>query len=120
MGIAEKSPLVRPGRSGTIPALFMFSSRWEIARMCRVLLLLVLALLPPLVGCQDYFDEIHNRWFEPGPASIQRSRAVRFDPYPDQAAGPKVEGGRPLEYQQPPAEPARAQQWRSPWGTAVR
>jgi hypothetical protein len=38
------------------------------------------------------------RLFNPGPAPYQRQRAVQFDPYPDQDAGPSVAGGRPLDY----------------------
>lgn len=36
--------------------------------------------------------------FNPGPAGYQRQQAVQFDPFPDQDAGPKIEGGRPLDY----------------------
>ena len=46
----------------------------------------------------------------------QQLRAERFDPYPEVDTGPEVVGGRPRDYQVPMSEPARAQQWRSPFG----
>lgn len=44
----------------------------------------------------------------PGTTKVQRERAQVFDPYPQTAVGPDVDGGRPREYMQPPAEPTRA------------
>lgn len=71
-----------------------------------------LALLLPLAGCASYPP---LNWFQPGPAPVQQSRAVRFDPYPEKEVGPEVVGGRPREYQAPPSEPVRSQQWQNPW-----
>lgn len=44
----------------------------------------------------------------PGPAAYQQSRAQRYDPYPENDAGPAIDGGRPRDYQTPVAEPSRA------------
>ncbi len=44
----------------------------------------------------------------PGPAPIQRARAIQHDPYPLNDIGPEVVGGRPREYQQPLPEVDRA------------
>lgn len=44
----------------------------------------------------------------PGPASFQQARAQVFDPYPENEPGPRIEGGRPLEYERPVAEVERA------------
>ncbi len=48
------------------------------------------------------------RWLHPGPADYQQQKAVRFDPYADNDAGPTVVGARPRDYDKPLAEPARA------------
>ncbi|MDZ7617255.1 MAG: hypothetical protein U1E05_09635 [Patescibacteria group bacterium] len=44
----------------------------------------------------------------PGTASDQQARAEKFDPYPENEAGPAVEGGRPREYTKPIPEVDRA------------
>jgi hypothetical protein len=44
----------------------------------------------------------------PGTAPYQRALAERYDPYPDNETGPPVVGGRPLEFQHPPAETQRS------------
>jgi hypothetical protein len=44
----------------------------------------------------------------PGSAPVQQSRAVRFDPYPENEPGPALVGVRPREYEKPIAEPSRA------------
>jgi hypothetical protein len=44
----------------------------------------------------------------PGPAYAQRSDAIQHDPYPLNDIGPEIVGGRPLAYQQPLNEVARA------------
>ena len=49
----------------------------------------------------------------PGTAEDQQARALRFDPYPESEPGPAVGGGRPLDYEKPPAEVLRAR-W-LPW-----
>lgn len=57
------------------------------------LLLVIASVL--LAGC----GTTGPNWFRPGPASYQQAAAERFDPYPENEAGPKVEGSRPREYQ---------------------
>lgn len=50
-------------------------------------------------------------WSEPpGTINYQRSAAVIHDPFPDNAIGPPVVGGRPLGYQFPPSEAVKAQE----------
>ena len=44
----------------------------------------------------------------PGTAEVQQARAEQFDPYPENEPGPKVVGGRPMQYEEPPAEVSRA------------
>jgi hypothetical protein len=56
----------------------------------------VLGLLVTAVGCNPSVSL--PRLAGPGPAWFQRRNAVQFDPYPDQDAGPAIEGGRPLDY----------------------
>ncbi len=73
--------------------------------------LVVLVLVSPLVGCQGMR---RPQWFNPGPIDYQRQQAQRFDPYPDQDVGPRMEGTRPPGYQQQGAEPTRAR-WNE-WG----
>ena len=55
------------------------------------------------------------RWFFPGMVQQQQDRAVHYDPYPDQEAGPETEGVRPREYQQQVPTPVRSQP-QGPWG----
>ncbi len=72
-----------------------------LARMkCGMVQGLVLAgvLAVAITGCNN-----------PGPASVQRARAQRFDPYPSNDYGPEIVGGRPQGYQKPYAEPVRSQ-----------
>lgn len=67
---------------------------------------IVLLLIPiGLTGCPT----LRPNWFHPGPQQYQRNRAVLHDPYPDSDAGPEVVGGRPLQFQNPNAEPVRNQ-----------
>ena len=54
-------------------------------------------------GCARLPDFAH-----PGPAPIQRARAIQHDPYPLNDLGPEVVGGRPREYQQSLPEAERA------------
>jgi len=59
-------------------------------------------------GCQSqYFGVPHP--LRPGSEQQQQLRAQRFDPYPDNAMGPPVVGGRPLEYTEPRPEALRVQ-----------
>lgn len=66
------------------------------------LLLLVSVLLS---GCPS----LRPNLFHPGPQEYQRSQAILHDPYPDNDAGPEVEGGRPLDFEKPKPEPVRNQ-----------
>ncbi len=45
----------------------------------------------------------------PGTIYHQRNRAVNYDPFPDQNAGPAIEGGRPLQYERPLPEVTKSQ-----------
>ncbi len=56
----------------------------------------------------------------PGSAEFQRAIAVRYDPYPDQDAGPEIVGGRPQDFSRQVPEPTRVQQNRSPWAARIR
>ncbi len=61
-----------------------------------------------VAGCCRHLS--HNWGEPPGTISYQRSRAVIHDPFPDNSIGPPVLGGRPLGYEYPLAEPAKAQE----------
>jgi hypothetical protein len=76
-------------------------------RLCHVLM--GLSLLVALVGCQAAPPSL----FDHGTAQYQQKEAERFDPYPDNQAGPTVLGSRPLDYKEPRSEVRRAQWW--PW-----
>ncbi len=47
-------------------------------------------------------------WGNPGTINQQQQRAVVHDPYGDNDAGPKIEGGRPREFEKPLAQPVRS------------
>lgn len=64
-------------------------------------------------GCSSQTIARPN-WLNPGPAAYQQGRAHRFDPYPENDTGPAIAGGRPMEYDRPPAEPSRAR-WLPSW-----
>ena len=66
-------------------------------------LMAVLAL--GTTGCQGLAGP---NWFAPGPAEYQQARAQRFDPYPENEAGPPVVGARPRGYEKPLPEVDRA------------
>ena len=81
----------------------------------RLTLLIYSALLLQLASCSP---TIHRpRLLHPGPAGYQRAIAEDFDPYPQNDVGPDIVGGRPLDYQIPPDEVARARQQQpvGPW-----
>ncbi len=67
-------------------------------------------LLAASTGCQNL---ARPNLACPGTAEAQQARAERFDPYPENEPGPKIVGGRPMEYENPPAEVFRAR-W-LPW-----
>jgi len=68
--------------------------------------LLGMAIAGGSAGCRSTTPP---NWLHPGPAEYQQSQAQRFDPYPQNEPGPKIMGGRPLEYDKPPAEVLRVQ-----------
>ena len=53
-------------------------------------------------------------WSNPGSLLQQRARAVRFDPFADNQAGPEVVGGRPLSYLKQQPEAVRATEFLNP------
>lgn len=54
-----------------------------------------------LSGCADIAPP---DWFAPGTAPIQRTRAQRFDPYPNPQTGRDDGSARPRDYLNPPPE----------------
>jgi len=78
-------------------------------------LLLTTAAAAWVAGCRGVAPP---NWSHPGTAAYQQSEAERFDPYPENETGPAIVGGRPREFQKPPAEPTRAR-W-LPWSWAQR
>jgi len=50
-----------------------------------------------------------NWGLPPGTMAAQQYRALEYDPYGDNDAGPEIVGGRPREFQRPLPEPERAQ-----------
>lgn len=74
----------------------------------RVPLATAISLVGLLGGCCPC---LKPNWSEPpGTIAYQRSRAVIHDPFPDNAIGPPVVGGRPLGYQYPQSEAVKAQE----------
>jgi len=66
------------------------------------------ALLAICGGCRS--TEPFGLWYGPHARSdTQRAQAQVIDPYPDPNIGPPVEGGRPLDYQNPRSAPQRTQ-----------
>ena len=86
-----------------------FGGRWgrlgSIAMDRRWLLVLGAAVALVAAGCRSLAMPTVAR---PGTAQYQQSVAERFDPYPENEPAPTVVGGRPLEYEKPPPEVARA------------
>jgi hypothetical protein len=73
---------------------------------CRFLPLLFAALLlAGTAGCRTSLPQL----FAPGTLQQQRTKATVHDPYADNSAGPEVLGGRPREFDKPPADPVRTQ-----------
>jgi hypothetical protein len=67
------------------------------------------ASLAPLAACSPTIRK--PRLLHPGPAPIQQYNATQFDPYPPNDLGPKIVGGRPLDYAVPLNEVTRARQF---------
>ena len=49
----------------------------------------------------------NSTFWHPGNVQQQRLRATIHDPFPDPDMGPKIDGGRPREFQEPLPEPVR-------------
>ncbi len=79
------------------------------------LILTLFALLPLLAACSATVRKPQLQ--HPGPAGYQRNNAMQFDPYPLNDMGPEIVGGRPIDFQKPPAEVLRARQQQpvGPW-----
>ncbi|MEN6452374.1 MAG: hypothetical protein ABFC96_17940 [Thermoguttaceae bacterium] len=77
--------------------------------------LLALAL-PILVVPSGCCDTGRPDWTHPGSAEAQQKRALRYDPYPENEAGPALTGVRPREYDVPPPETSRARWTKGSWG----
>jgi hypothetical protein len=55
-------------------------------------------------------------WLHPGPEKCQQTRALRYDPYPENEPGPEMVGVRPRDYQKPPPETSRPRWQLGNWG----
>ena len=51
----------------------------------------------------------------PGTIDVQRRRAIRLDPYPNQRIAPEIVGGRPRDYDMDRSETDRAKLLREAW-----
>ena len=51
----------------------------------------------------------------PGTIDMQRRRAIRLDPYPNQDIAPEIVGGRPRDYDMDRSETNRAKLLREAW-----
>ena len=71
----------------------------------------ILLLNAAAIGCTGQ----HPRLTHPGTIEQQRLRALVHDPYPDPDMGPKIDGGRPREFQQPLPEPVRNRIYADSW-----
>ncbi|MGC3967691.1 MAG: membrane or secreted protein [Pirellulales bacterium] len=79
----------------------------------KTLLVVVCGAAVAVTGCRGTgMPQI----FGPGSAKYQQTQAQRFDPYPENDIGPRVEGSRPDGYTAPPAEAyrGRSNQWSAP------
>ena len=72
------------------------------------------SVIPLFVGCSTLG---RPEWLYPGPAELQRRRAVKFDPYlqddigPYQFRLPLMDGSRPRDYLEPVPEVKRSRWW---------
>ena len=76
----------------------------------RALTLLAILSCLSVAGCAE-----HPYLHQPGTIQQQRLRATIHDPYPDPDLGPKIEGGRPTEYERPLPEPVRNRIYADSW-----
>jgi hypothetical protein len=81
--------------------------------MRRYGLPLLTLLLVTLAGCPSLSPP---NLFRPGPVSVQRARAVQFDPLPETNNGPEIVGARPREAQVSAPEPVRGRFFPWNWG----
>lgn len=51
----------------------------------------------------------------PGTIDVQRRRAIRLDPYPNQHIAPEIVGGRPRDYDMDRSETNRSKLLREAW-----
>jgi len=72
-----------------------------------------LLLLSAVGGCAKTAGP---NWLHPGGAPAQQTRALRYDPYPENEPGPPVVGARPREYENPPSETSRSRWFLGRWG----
>jgi energy-converting hydrogenase Eha subunit F len=63
-----------------------------------------------IAGCANMKPD----WLHPGSAPAQQARAERFDPYPENDIATPIVGGRPRDYQYPPAEVDRGRWMNGP------
>jgi len=71
-----------------------------------------LLLMVVFCGCSSIAPP---SWSHPGSEAVQRRRALRYDPYPENEIGPPVVGVRPREYDKPPPEASRARWFLGNW-----
>jgi hypothetical protein len=118
-----------PSEGGAAGGLFVFrrpgqlriirDPRWaggpqgDLAMKGPLLVAVGLLTLTVLGGCKGTAGPC---WCHPGPAPTQQTRALRYDPYPENEAGPAMVGVRPREYQKPPPEASRARWEIGKWG----
>jgi hypothetical protein len=72
-----------------------------------------LLILGGLAGCASTAGP---SWLHPGTTQAQQSRALRYDPYPENECGSPLVGDRPREFDKPPPEPSRARWFLGNWG----
>ena len=77
----------------------------------RVLSITALCAGLMLTGCMTQPTNV----YAPGTIEMQRRRAIRLDPYPDQDIAPEIVGGRPREYDKDRSETNRAKLLREAW-----
>jgi hypothetical protein len=83
---------------------FRFPLRWLLVGVACCALLSV-------SGCMTQRANISM----PGTIDVQRRRAVRLDPYPNQEIAPEIVGGRPREFDEDRSEANRAKLLREMW-----
>ena len=97
----------------TVLPSILLNGNGKQARPLTGVILFVLAALACATGCQGLAGP---NWSSPGTAAEQRLRAQRFDPFPENEAGPPIDGARPRGFQTPPAEVKRSRWSPANWG----